>query len=489
MTVTTGGRATRSSSSPSSSPNSRSNDSSSSRSSSSGLTIWTSKPSSAPSSCSVSSLTDWVAVTISPRWNRTWTSDAGLASIFSAKSVSDAPRGSRTTVAVAAGDRHAADRRRLHVVELLTPLLLGLAAARPADHRDARTHPPCRHGADRAASDRRRSRRPGTTAAGAGPPPEPPPPPPATGTDRRHREHRAGRGRRRGAPVRPPGPPGPPAAGRRRAGRPRERAGPASCRGSGAGHRAHRCHRDGTRDAGGTGPRHAGRAAGRVGVVARTRRRQRPAHAGRAARGERVVARTGTGRARSRRACRCRRRLRPPLRPGAAPERAPGLGAGAGVGSRGDRAQAASATGAGDRGGCRCGASERAPRGPVRPSSRQPSWRAQLAAPSAGAAGAAGAAAGKASRSLRTTGGSTVEEADRTNSPSSLQLGHDGLALDTELFGELVDPDLGHISPVSVRGRSARRGPSLLHGGTHRCVLIECSSACSTSLPDGRSCC
>src|SRR6185369_11662213 len=33
-------------------------------------------------------------------------------------------------LAVAARDRHAADRRRLHVVEFLTALLLGLAAAR-----------------------------------------------------------------------------------------------------------------------------------------------------------------------------------------------------------------------------------------------------------------------------------------------------------------------------------------------------------------------
>ena len=37
-------------------------------------------------------------------------------------------------------------------------------------------------------------------------------------------------------------------------------------------------------------------------------------------------------------------------------------------------------------------------------------------------ASAAGAAAGRASLSLRTTGGSTVDDADRTNSPSSLSL-------------------------------------------------------------------
>ena len=51
--------------------------------------------SSAPSSCSVSSFTDWVAVTISPRWNMTCTSEAGLTPILSAKSLSEAPRDSR----------------------------------------------------------------------------------------------------------------------------------------------------------------------------------------------------------------------------------------------------------------------------------------------------------------------------------------------------------------------------------------------------------
>ena len=39
--------------------------------------------------------TDWVAVTISPRWNSTCTSEAGLTPILSAKSLSDAPRDSR----------------------------------------------------------------------------------------------------------------------------------------------------------------------------------------------------------------------------------------------------------------------------------------------------------------------------------------------------------------------------------------------------------
>ncbi|OIQ74537.1 hypothetical protein GALL_438110 [mine drainage metagenome] len=46
----------------------------------------------------MSSSTDWVAVTISPKWNSAVTNAAGLASIFSAKSDSDAPRGMRMTV-------------------------------------------------------------------------------------------------------------------------------------------------------------------------------------------------------------------------------------------------------------------------------------------------------------------------------------------------------------------------------------------------------
>ena len=62
-----------------------------------------------------------------------------------------------------------------------------------------------------------------------------------------------------------------------------------------------------------------------------------------------------------------------------------------------------------------------------------------------------------------------------------LELGHDDLALDTELFGKLVDPDLCHVAPVSLwwsgpsrrsggRGPVSARGCSLL--GAHR-VLIS----------------
>ncbi|AJT64060.1 hypothetical protein T261_2381 [Streptomyces lydicus] len=53
-----------------------------------------------------------------------------------------------------------------------------------------------------------------------------------------------------------------------------------------------------------------------------------------------------------------------------------------------------------------------------------------------------------------------------------MELGHDDLALNAELLGEFVYPDLSHFAP-SRSGLST--GPSLLHGRTHR-VLIECSS-------------
>ena len=51
----------------------------------------------------MSSDTDWVAVTISPRWNNACTIDAGLASILSAKSDSEEPRASRTTAPLPRG--------------------------------------------------------------------------------------------------------------------------------------------------------------------------------------------------------------------------------------------------------------------------------------------------------------------------------------------------------------------------------------------------
>ena len=51
------------------------------------------------------------------------------------------------------------------------------------------------------------------------------------------------------------------------------------------------------------------------------------------------------------------------------------------------------------------------------------------------------------SLSRRSTGASTVEDADRTNSPMSFNMRQDGLAFDSELFRELVDSDLWHCSP------------------------------------------
>ena len=88
--------------------------------------------SSAPSSCNVSSLTDCVAVTISPRLNRIWTSDAGLPLMLLGEVGEGRATRQAYDLAVAARSDHATDRRRLHVVELLTPLLLALAAARRA---------------------------------------------------------------------------------------------------------------------------------------------------------------------------------------------------------------------------------------------------------------------------------------------------------------------------------------------------------------------
>ncbi len=63
----------------------------------------------------------------------------------------------------------------------------------------------------------------------------------------------------------------------------------------------------------------------------------------------------------------------------------------------------------------------------------------------------------------------------RANELSELvQLRHHGLAFHSELFGELVDADLGHISPVSVRPGEGRTVVSAGYSslGTHRCVLI-----------------
>lgn len=100
-----------------------------------------------------------------------------------------------------------------------------------------------------------------------------------------------------------------------------------------------------------------------------------------------------------------------------------------------------------------------------------------------GAAGRAGAAlrAGadlppplpcwRASVSLRTTGASMVEDAERTNSPSSWSL-----AMTTLLStpNSLASSYTRTLATSLLLGPGAS-GPSLLHGRTHR-VLIECSS-------------
>jgi hypothetical protein len=100
-----------------------------------------------------------------------------------------------------------------------------------------------------------------------------------------------------------------------------------------------------------------------------------------------------------------------------------------------------------------------------------------------GAAGFAGAAlrAGadlppplpcwRASVNLRTTGASMVEDAERTNSPSSWSL-----AMTTLLStpNSLASSYTRTLATSLLLGPGAS-GPSLLHGRTHR-VLIECSS-------------
>ncbi len=68
--------------------------------------------------------------------------------------------------------------------------------------------------------------------------------------------------------------------------------------------------------------------------------------------------------------------------------------------------------------------------------------------------------------------------------PHLCELGHDGLALDTELLGELVDPDLCHNSPVSVRTGVFRRTDRRYCTGA---LIGACSSGAHQrldSLPD-----
>ena len=292
MTVTTGGRATRSSSSPSSSPKSMSK-----RLEQLAVLVLRADDLDVVVQLGAEQLqrlvvTDWVAVTISPRWNITVTSDAGLASILSAKSVSDAPRGRRTVWPLPAGGPA---RRRSTGAGMLSNSWRFAASwtcgRAPAGRRDGRRHRPCV---------------PPATAPGR--PPKPPP-----GRGRRSRRRR--RTDRRDAPPKPPPPPPPP-------GRPAK---PPTAAGTGTG--ARRDDRPDRRDAPrAAGTRPPGAAPARPGIIPgfgpRTHRAGAPpgAAAGRARRagdarragrgggaavGERVVAgrRTrGAGRAGTRRA-------------------------------------------------------------------------------------------------------------------------------------------------------------------------------------------
>ena len=124
----------------------------------------------------VSSSSDWVAVAISPRVNSTCTNDAG----FGVDALGEVGQ-RRTTrqandLALTAGNLHAADRRCLQVVELLTPLLARLAATLLAT---AATEGTSRLTTATAGATEKPPGRPRTTGRTAGctarPPPGPPP--------------------------------------------------------------------------------------------------------------------------------------------------------------------------------------------------------------------------------------------------------------------------------------------------------------------------
>ena len=390
------------------------------------------------------------------------TSDAGLALILSAKSVSDAPRRIRTTVrAVPARDLHATDRRGLHLLELLALRALGLAST----NRTAAT------AAERTGRD--------ATAA-------------ATADDHRRRDDRRSRHRRHrdrhrataatGATRRTRTTTGTTRTGRRDGRSPRGRA---SCPGWDAHHRdAGRRHRAartrtgcagaswaGLRDAAcpGSGRRGCcpdatsphGRPPGgpcpgsgrtgccRAGAAARTRGRTRGAtgRAG-ATRSTRTAGLTG-GDARSRgtrtRSGRSRRR-----------GGRPGRGGRGGSGRRLDRGL--------DGGGGRRGGGRRRGLG----ADRSGRGVDGAGADGAGADGADGAAvftavwapfplpcplaaprssAGNVSLMLANDRGFDGRRCRPDELALVLEVRQERLALDSELFGELVDTDLGHVSP------------------------------------------
>ncbi len=126
---------------------------------------------------------------------------------------------------------------------------------------------------------------------------------------------------------------------------------------------------------------------------------------------------------------------------------AAGFSAAAGLGA-GGRGAAGRAACAGEGAAGRAGAALRAEAGLPPP---LPCWRASV--------------------NLRTTGASMVEDAERTNSPSSWSL-----AMTTLLStpNSLASSYTRTLATSLLLGPGAS-GPSLLHGRTHR-VLIECSS-------------
>ena len=332
-------------------------------------------------------------------------------------------------LALAAGYLDAADGRGLQVVELLTPLLARLAAALLAATAPEGTGSlTATTGASTAAgttgvaaADRRRRRR----------------------DDRRSRRHRHRRppGRPPGAPGRPAGAPGRPP-GRRpgapgRAG-PGRRTGRASCRGWGGPHLVAAAGRGMPASLlvkgllPGRGP--AGR--GSAGVLA----------------GEGVVARTRAGRTRA----------APPL----PPER---RGCCLGGGTVGRPAPPVARRGGLDD---RCRLQRRRPAGSRRARRAQPSWRLPSWWSSSPAPSPAGCA-GKTSFSLRTTGGSTVDDADRTNSPMSWSLARTTLLSTPSSLASSYTRTLA--TALLSLGPGWWRGP-LVRRHAHCCALIACSS-------------
>ena len=439
MTVTTGGRATRSSSSPSSAPKVRSKRSSSSRSSSSGLTTWTVVVQLGAEQLQ-RLLVDRLGrghhlAEVEHHLDQRGRVGVDLVGEVGQRGAARQPH----DLAVAARDLHAADRRRGHVVELLTPLLLALAAARGPAAAAGRRRPPCRrrgHGR-RDHPDGHRTAAVRAAAATAG----------------HHRDRR--RGRRRGsrrrrtaagtrrAPAAGPPRPGPPGPGRRAAGTAAGAPGPAGTprRPPGAGPPG----RGGIMPGFGRGGTGAGAGADcRDAAACRARR----ADAGRPGAG-------GAGRRRRRRGCCATRgaRARGPGAAGApARRRAPPCAARAGgAAGRGRRRLGRRRSRRGGRRGRGAGLDRRCGSG-------------FLAGAFFGGVGrGGGASVGKASRSLRATGASTVEEAVLTYSPSSLSLRESFFAGDCRALwrARIRGPCLARVSFEEARA-------ALPHGPVRR---------------------